>query len=163
MNMEPVSKALQINYSFWILQIIAMMATGWLVPKLKITNPLGAVLMVVALAFVNSHIWDAALFFEIPDSFTSRSITLLIANGVIFWILVKVLPWIEIHGILAPIVAPIVFTVMSLLCGYLAKNVDWGKTANDAIRNIGQLKSTLEKAEPKAAEPRSLLYYRFNG
>ena len=161
--MEAASKVLQINYSFWAMQTIAMMATGWVVPKLKISNPLGAAVMVIALAFVNSHIWDAALFFEIPDSFTSRTLTLLIANGVIFWVLVKILPWVEIEGCFSAIVAPIAFTLMSFLCSYLATNVDWPKTSEQAIKIIGELKDTLKQTGTKATEPQSQLFYRFEG
>ena len=117
-----------IHYSYWLMQTIAMLATAMFVPGLKLTNPLGALLMVVALAFVNTHIWDAALFFELPDSFTSRTLTLLFANGVVFWVLVKLLPWIEINGILAAFIAPIVFTAFNIGVRHHLRSAPGGRT-----------------------------------
>lgn len=147
----------QINYMFWLLQALAMIATGAVVPGFKVTNPLGAVLMVVALAFVNAHIWDAALFFELPDSLTHRTLTLLVTNGVIFWVLVKVLPWIEIKGCLPALLAPIVFTLFSIGIGYLAENVDWTKTWNLVVAYLQHLRSTLIDSRPPGERGSSLL------
>jgi len=133
----------QINYMFWIFQTLAMMVTGWLVPGLKIVNPIGAFLMVLALAFANAHLWDAALFFEIPDSLTARTFTLLAANGVIFWVLVKILPYIEIRGCLSAIAAPVIFTVLSIAIGYAGSEIDWEKTGQSAVKFIGEAKDHL--------------------
>src|SRR3990172_11967686 len=103
---EPFSGT--INY--WILQTGAMMLTALLIPKLRITSLLGASLTVLALGLLNATLWDAALFFQIPHAFSTQALVLLAANGAIFWILVKILPGIEIDGVLPALAAPIVFT-----------------------------------------------------
>ena len=146
--MKELRDAPSINYMFWLFQTIAMMVTGWIVPGLKIVNPLGAILMVVALAFVNAHIWDAALFFEIPDSLTARTLAVLLANGIVFWVLVKLLPWIEIRGCLAPIVAPVIFTVLSLAIGYYGEHTDWAKTCDSTLQYIHGVKQQLIASKP---------------
>ena len=146
-RMKELKDLPQINYLFWVFQTLAMMLTGWLVPGFKVVNPIGAFLMVIALAFVNSHIWDAALFFEIPNSLTSRTFTLIVANGIIFWLLVKLLPYIEIRGCLAAIAAPVIFTLLSILIGYAGENVDWIKVGNSTKTFIEGVKKSLEKTK----------------
>ncbi len=114
-----------INLSYWFLQTVAMALTFGLIPNLRVTHFLGATLMVVALALVNTHLWDAALFFEIPDHFSWRVAGLLLANGLIFWVIAKLLPGIEVEGILPALVAPLVFTGCSLLINRYGSHIDW--------------------------------------
>lgn len=113
------------SLNYWIMQTIAMMVTAFVLPGLTVKGPLGAFVMVVALAYVNAKVWDAALFFQLPDSLTTHTIMLFLANGVLFWILVKVLPGIEVTGVWPALVAPLVFTVLSVLVSYYLKDVDW--------------------------------------
>ena len=139
-----------ISFSYWILQSIAMGLTALVLPNLRITNPLGALGAVVALAFVNSHIWDAALFFSIPQNFTSHAMTILVANGLLFWLIVKILPGIESDGIFAPIVAPVLFTIFSILISEYGKNVDWLGLISRAVNYITAFKGELISTSPVA-------------
>lgn len=100
--------------------------------------------MVIALAFVNAHVWDAALFFRIPDSINAQALTLLISNGVVFWLLVKVLPGIEVRGFLPALAAPILFTVLSVFIGKYGEEVEWGKLWKSGIEFV---ESNREKAK----------------
>ena len=113
------------DLSYWGLQTVAMLITALLIPNLRITSIFGALLTVVALAFVNSTLWDAALFFQVPDHITTQALTLFIANGVIFWILVKLLPGIEVTGFFAALIAPVVFTLCSLVIDTYKDQIPW--------------------------------------
>ncbi len=106
---------MQYNLNYWILQTLAMTLTALLIPKLRIDGPIGAFIMVIALGFVNAHLWDVALFYSVPNTPTVQTATLFLANGIIFWILVKVLPGIEVEGFLPALIAPIVFTFCSMI------------------------------------------------
>lgn len=130
----------QINFTFWILQTAAMLLTAFLIPKLTVTNPLGALAMVIAIAFVNANVWDAALFFNIPNHFSTQAATLWVVNGVIFWVLVKLLPGIEVKGFLPALVAPIVFTVCNLIISEYALQVDWLEVLTNLRELIEQAK-----------------------
>ena len=147
------------NFQVWILLTIAMMITALLLPGLTVSGPIGAFLAVVGLAFVNAHYWDTALFFSIPDSFTTNTLLLFAANGAIFWVLVKLLPGIEVKGFLPAFLAPIVFTVTSALLNTYAKDVDWVKLMQrglvyvEAVRD--QFKSTPEEQSKPAKAPHS--------
>ena len=128
-----------ININFWLLQTFAMGLTALILPGLRITNPLGALAAVVALAFVNSHVWDAALFFSIPNTFSSHALLLVASNAVIFWVIIKILPGIESDGILSILVAPILFSILSLVINTYGKNIDWlgyGKSGIDYVSGV---------------------------
>lgn len=116
---------LSIKWNYWFLQTVAMGLTALVLPKLKITSIFGAITTVAGLAFVNSKIWDAALFFHIPNQLSMHIIALFLANGVIFWILVKLLPGIEISGFFTAFVAPVIFTIFSLIIEKYGQQIDW--------------------------------------
>ena len=130
------SQLFSLNISYWVLQSVAMLLTAFFIPGLRITNPLGALATVVALAFINSKVWDAALFFEVPNHFSSQALSLLVVNGVIFWIVVKLLPGIEVDGILPALAAPLVFTVTSWLISEYGTQVDWPKVYDACMKQI---------------------------
>lgn len=136
----------KIDLSYWILQTLAMCLTCLVIPKLKITHPLGAIMAVVAISFINTTVWDAALFFQIPDHLTSQAVTLFIANGVLFWLVIKFMPGIEISGVLPALAAPIVFTISSLVVEKYGSQVDWIQLGKDALAMIDQLREGLRSS-----------------
>lgn len=143
-----------ININFWVLQTIAMALTALLIPGLKITSPLGALAMVVALAFVNSHIWDAALFFSIPDHISSHVLLLVGANAAIFWVLVKILPGIESSGIVPAIVSPLLFTLLSVLINTYGKDIDWMRVGKQGIAYVESVRDQFRQGtEANAKQP----------
>jgi len=141
--------------NYWILQTLAMGFTALLIPRLRITGIFGAFKIVAALAFLNATVWDAALFFSLPDQATTKAVLLLVVNGVIFWILVKVLDGIEVEGFLPAIIAPVVFTGLSLAIDQYGAMVDWGKVYETALSTIETLRVELggEPREVPLAPP----------
>jgi uncharacterized membrane protein YvlD (DUF360 family) len=145
---EP--ELLSLNFSYWFLQTIAMMVTVFLIPKLKVSGPIAAFTTVATLAFINSKVWDAALFFSIPNSLTNQTILLFLTNGLIFWVVVKVLPGIEVEGILAALIAPVVFTVCSLLIFHFGSQIDWIKVSDYLIAALKDWRAYMQSAAPQA-------------
>ncbi len=123
--LKTLPKLFSMDFGYWGLQTLAMLLTAFILPNLKIKSMTGALTTVVALAFVNSKLWDAALFLHLPDSFSYHAILLLLANGAIFYILVKILPGIEISGFRAAFLAPLIFTGWSLLIDKYHDQIDW--------------------------------------
>lgn len=141
-------------FNYWFLQSIAMALTVALLPNLRLTGIGGATLMVAALALVNSFVWDAALFLQVPDSFTSHAMVLVAANGAIFWILVKLLPSIEMDGILPAIVAPILFSIFSMLVMQYGASVNWLGAARDGLDWVqGTRESLLDSKSRELRNP----------
>lgn len=141
------------NPTFWILQTLAMLITCALTPGLSVSNPLGAFLAVVALAFVNTHVWDAALFFHIPDTLTFQTAVLLLSNGAVFWAVVKILPWIEISGCLPPLIAPVLFTLISLFLRNSGEYINWKELGSRAGSAIYELKDYLHRESSVSSAP----------
>lgn len=100
--------------------------------------------MVAALAFINANVWDLALFMKVPDEPTYQMIILFLTNGLLFWVLVKILPGIEVQGFRPALIAPIIFTVASVIVSFLAKEIDWGEILTWVINFLQELKVYIE-------------------
>lgn len=137
-----------ISLEGWILQVVAMVVTALLIPGLRVTSIFGPFLAVLALGFINAHLWSTALFFRIPDSFTIHALSLVVVNGLIFWVLVKLLPGIEVKGILPALAAPMVFAVCSLLVFNFGKEIDWGNVLQQIAALFEELRSYFLAIEP---------------
>lgn len=119
-----------------------MVATAWLIPGLKVRSLFGAFVTVIAIAVLNATIWDPRLFYSLPQTFSSFALSLFFANGVIFWILVKVLPGIEVKGVFPALLAPCVFTLASVAIGHYAQNIDWMLWAENGAKGVAFLRDT---------------------
>jgi uncharacterized membrane protein YvlD (DUF360 family) len=138
-----------INY--WGLQTVAMMLTALVIPRMKITSIFGALGIVLALGLVNATVWDTALFFSVPSSFSRHALTLLAANGVLFWVLVKLLPGIEIEGFAPAFVAPVVFTALSLAISAYGRDLDLIELGRQGAEMLGVVRDRLQT--PAAPAP----------
>lgn len=127
-------------------QTLAMMLTALLIPRLKITSLLGALFMVIALSYINTKVWDAALFYKIPDHFSYQAGLLLVSNGFIFWLLVKILPGIEIDGFLPALIAPIVFTLCSIAVTKYLPLLDWQHIFDSVSGAVSGVKNEVSSA-----------------
>ncbi len=141
------------SISNWFLQSVAMGITALLLPKLRVTSIFGPLLTVLCLAFVNVHVWDAALFFQVPDTFTTHTLVALFVNGALFWFLVKLLPGIEIEGVLTALIAPVIFTVCNLLIVTYGDRVDWAYIFSVIIDILSYLKELAQDKGGAAIEP----------
>jgi len=139
---------LSINFKFWALQTVAMMLTAFALPGLKVKGPVGAFLAVAALAYLNATYWDWALFFKLPDSFTVKTALLVLVNGILFWLIVKLLPGIEIEGFWPAVIAPMVFAVLSVLVPTLYGEINWSKVAEEVATFFTSLRDYFRAKVP---------------
>lgn len=145
---------LQINFGFWILQTIAMLLTALLIPRLTISGPFAALATVIALAFFNSKLWDFALFFQIPNDFSTHTILVLVANGLAFWLIVKLLPGIEVDGILPALAAPLVFTVTSSLLNKYGRDIPWDQVYAQIVHSVHSVRDQLSATPAPSPTPK---------
>ncbi len=138
--MDPQTQAYNPLLVQVLLQSLAMLLTAWVIPRIYITSIFGAVLTVVALSLVNATIWDAALFFSLPYSLSTHALLLFLANGFIFWTLVKILPGIEVRGFLPALAAPVVFTLLSVVITTYGRDVDWPGFFDQLFNTIGNIR-----------------------
>jgi uncharacterized membrane protein YvlD (DUF360 family) len=140
-----------VDFSFWATQCCAMALAALLIPNLRVTSIIGPVLAVLTLGLINTTVWSSQLFFNLPSDVSSQTLILLLINGVIFWIVVKILPGIETDGILPSLVAPIVFTLCALAVPRLVERVDWRVVFNQATQVVGQVKSYVDSPKSQAS------------
>lgn len=124
----------------WGLQCAAMALTALLIPNLKVTSIFGPVLAVIGLALINSYVWSSTLFSTIPDSISAQTGTLFLINGVIFWLVVKVMPGIETKGVLPSLMAPLVFSLCSLVITRYSSSIDWVAVESQSAKLIADAK-----------------------
>jgi uncharacterized membrane protein YvlD (DUF360 family) len=121
------------------LQVIAMCLTALILPGFRVTSLLGPVAAVVALGFINMLYWDSALFHMIPDTFSIRVLSLLGINAVIFFVVIKILPGIEIDQVFSAIAAPVLFSALTILLKRYAPELTFAEMAllaGDALMNL---------------------------
>ena len=141
--MDDLTGSLNIQFKFWILQTIAFMITCFLLPRLTVRGPFSAFLAVLVLAFVNAHFWNAAFFYHIPNTFATGTLILVGVNAVIFFLVMKILPGIEIYGLFPAIAAPIVFSVVSMLVTFYGQNVSFTEIEGALGKLLGRVESNI--------------------
>lgn len=124
-----------------------MALAALLVPGFRITGILGPFLMVFALSVVNTVLWDPNLFYAFPESFSAHAISLLLANGLVFWVLAKLLPEVEVSGILPAVAAPVVFSLCSMAITQYGKELEWGKLLDKSIQSVHTLRDAFIRGE----------------
>ena len=149
-----MNELLQINFGFWILQTIAMLLTALLIPRLTISGPLAALATVIVLALFNSKLWDVALFFQIPNNFSTHTFLVFIANGLAFWLIVKLLPGIEVEGILPALAAPLVFTITSAALNMYGRDIPWDQVYTQIVQSVHSARDYLSATPTPAPTPK---------
>jgi len=115
-----------------------------------VTSIFGPILMAIGISVVNHFFWDSTLFHSLPENITTQTFTLLFVNGVFFWLLVKVLPGIEVVGLFPAIAGPIVFTVVATLVKQYGGEIDWSLFFKDIQQAVIQLKDYVQASVSSA-------------
>lgn len=137
------------DLGYWVIQTVALLLTAALIPNLRICGPIAAFGAVFVLGLINAYIWDAALFLTIPNSLTYQTLVVILANGVVFWVFAKIMPGIEVKGLISALLAPIVFSAVSLFVESYAKDVDWARLAKNCISAIHEIREELKSQNLK--------------
>ncbi len=125
----------------WLYQTASMFITAVLLPGFRVGGPVAAFFVVLALYWVNSYLWDPALFYEIPTSLSSRTFLLIGANGLLFWLMIKLLPGTEIEGVLPALAGPLVYCVVLSMVNEFAPSIDWTAVGHATARGIAGIRS----------------------
>jgi len=133
----------------FIYQVFAIAITALLLPKLKISSLFGAIWLVLAISLVNTFVWNSDLFNFIPTNsavlsgFGTKYLVLILTNGLIFFALVKLLPGVDLEGFLTAFIAPILFSIFTVLIQKYGHLVDWLGLFNITFDFITSLKNSL--------------------
>ncbi len=131
-----------INVSF-LFQVVALALTALILPGLKINSLFSLVGLVGLIYLTNAYLWDAALFYSVPDSLSLRALLTLVCNGLLFFVLVRVLPGVECRGIFTAIITPVLFTILTITLSHFGEDVNWNSVGASILATIDTLRGYL--------------------
>ena len=108
----------------WLLNAIALMAVAYLLPSITVTNFISALIAAFAHGLVNSVIRPILAILTLPISVLTLGFFYLILNGLLFWMVGKVLNGFEVHGFWAAVFGGLLYGLLSWL---LAVVIPFGK------------------------------------
>ncbi len=108
----------------WILNAVALMAVAYLMPSIKVTSFVSALLAAFALGLVNTLIRPVLTFLTLPISVLTLGFFYLVLNGLLFWMVGKVLEGFTVDGFWAAVFGGLLYGLISWL---LALIIPFGK------------------------------------
>jgi len=108
----------------WILNAVALMAVAYLMPSIKVTSFVSALLAAFSLGLVNTLIRPVLTFLTLPISVLTLGFFYLVLNGLLFWMVGKVLEGFSVDGFWAAVFGGLLYGLISWL---LALIIPFGK------------------------------------
>lgn len=108
----------------WILNAVALMAVAYLMPSIKVTSFVSALLAAFALGLVNTLIRPVLTILTLPISVLTLGFFYLVLNGLLFWMVGKVLEGFTVDGFWAAVFGGLLYGLISWL---LALIIPFGK------------------------------------
>ncbi len=97
----------------WLLNAAALMAVAYLMPSITVTNFVAALMAAFALGFVNTIIRPILTILTLPISILTLGFFYLLINGLLFWMVGKVLNGFEVHGFWAAVLGGLLYGLIS--------------------------------------------------
>ena len=79
-----------------------------------------------------------------------HALVLFLSNGILFWILVKLLPGIEVQGLFAALIAPVVFSLISIVLDTYEEQINWMTVLEYIINTLQGLRDYLKEPPVKS-------------
>ncbi|MCZ2136508.1 MAG: phage holin family protein [Burkholderiales bacterium] len=108
----------------WILNAVALMAVAHLVPSIHVTSFVAALIAAFALGFVNTVIRPVLAILTLPISILTLGFFFLVLNGLLFWMVGKLLNGFTVDGFWAAVFGGLLYGLISWL---LAIIIPFGK------------------------------------
>jgi putative membrane protein len=97
----------------WLLNAVALMAVAYLMPSITVTNFVAALVAAFALGFVNTIIRPVLAILTLPISILTLGFFYLLLNGLLFWMVGKVLNGFEVSGFWAAVLGGLLYGLIS--------------------------------------------------
>ena len=101
----------------WIVTAIALGATAWILPGVRVDSVLALAVAAVVLGFLNAAVKPVVVLLTLPLTVLTLGIFYLILNGIFFALAAKIVPGFEVEGLLTAILGAIVMGILSALLG----------------------------------------------
>ena len=108
----------------WVLNAAALMAVAYFMPSIKITSFASALIAAFALGFVNTLIRPVLTLLTLPISVLTLGFFYLVLNGLLFWMVGKLLNGFTVDGFWAAVFGGLLYGLISWA---LAMIIPFGK------------------------------------
>lgn len=110
----------------WVLNAVALMAVAYLMPTIHVTNFMASLIAAFALGFVNTLIRPVLTLLTLPISVLTLGFFYLVLNGLLFWMVGKLLNGFTVDGFWAALFGGLLYGLISWA---LAMIIPFGKKA----------------------------------
>ena len=97
----------------WLLNAAALMAVAYFMPSIKVTSFMSALIAAFALGFVNTLIRPVLTLLTLPISVLTLGFFYLILNGLLFWMVGKLLNGFTVDGFWAAVIGGLLYGLIS--------------------------------------------------
>ena len=108
----------------WVLNAVALMAVAYFMPQIKVTSFVSALMAAFALGFVNTLIRPVLTLLTLPISVLTLGFFYLVLNGLLFWMVGKVMNGFTVDGFWAAVFGGLLYGLISWA---LALMIPFGK------------------------------------
>ena len=108
----------------WILNAVALMAVAYFMPQIKVTSFVSALIAAFALGAVNTLIRPVLTLLTLPISILTLGFFYLVINGLLFWMVGKMLNGFSVDGFWAAVFGGLLYGLISWL---LSMIIPFGK------------------------------------
>ena len=99
----------------WLLNAVALMAVAYLLPSITVTNFFAALMAAFALGLVNTLIRPLLTLLTLPISILTLGFFYLVLNGLLFWMVGKLLNGFSVDGFWAAVFGGLLYGLISWL------------------------------------------------
>lgn len=97
----------------WLLNAAALMAVAYFMPSIKVTSFVSALIAAFALGFVNTLIRPVLALLTLPISVLTLGFFYLVLNGLLFWMVGKLLNGFTVDGFWAAVIGGLLYGLIS--------------------------------------------------
>jgi len=101
----------------WVLRVMVILATAYLVPGFIVLDFMAALVLVVVLGFFNILIKPILLILTLPINILTLGIFTLVINAVVLQLAIRFVPGVASNSFTTTLVASIVMSVLSMVIG----------------------------------------------
>ena len=113
----------------WVLNAVALMAVAYFMPQITVTSFVSALIAAFALGAVNTLIRPVLTILTLPISILTLGFFYLVINGLLFWMVGKMLNGFSVDGFWAAVFGGLLYGLISWLLSMIIPFGKSGKTA----------------------------------
>ena len=115
----------------WVLNAVALMAVAYFMPQIKVTSFVSALIAAFALGAVNTLIRPVLTLLTLPISVLTLGFFYLVINGLLFWMVGKMLNGFSVDGFWAAVFGGLLYGLISWLLSLI---IPFGKSAKKSMQ-----------------------------